>query len=141
MRPSVDGVGDVEAGLGEAAWRPDVGEGAAAAVGDPEAGILAVPAAIDVGVGSVGVVVDGCEGDAGIVSAVAAEEADVVHQRVFAGHPLRADCAGVDAVGVEADAGDDVSPHHAGFQEAAWESRGLEMQALSRECQVGWWWD
>ena len=73
------GVGDVEAGLGEAAWRPDVGEGSAAAVGDPEAGILAVPAAIDVGVGGVGVVVDGCEGDAGIVRAVTAEEADVVH--------------------------------------------------------------
>src|SRR5258708_27832471 len=37
------GVGDVEAGLGKAAWRPDVGEGSATAIADPKPLVLPFP--------------------------------------------------------------------------------------------------
>ena len=71
-------------------------------------GYCAVPAAIDVGVGGVGVVVGIDARAVGGVGAVTAEEAHVDHERVGAGLPQSADRAIVDAVGVEAEAGDDV---------------------------------
>ena len=120
------GVGDVEAGLGEGGWGPDVGEGAAAVVGDPEAGVLGVPAAGEVGIGGVGVVVDGGEGDAGGVGAVPAEETDVVHEGVGTCAPECAYGPGVDAVGVEADAGDDVGASLRGFKEGFGRAGTLE---------------
>ena len=63
---------------------------------------------MDVGIGGVGVVVGVDARAIGSIGAVTAEEAHVVHQRVGAGLPERTDRAVVDAVGVEADAGDDV---------------------------------
>ncbi len=69
---------------------------------------MRVPAAMDVGIGGVGVVVGIDARAVGSVGAVAAEEAHVIHERVGTGLPECADSAVVDAVGVKADAGDDV---------------------------------
>ena len=96
------GVGDKEAGLREGVGGPDVGEGTTATIGDPEAGILRVPALAQVGVGGVVVVVR-----VG-AAAVAAEETHVVDERLLAGFPEDADCAGIDAAGKDADAAEHV---------------------------------
>ena len=109
MRPSVVVLDDQHARLRERARRPDIEERAAAAIRHPQAGILPVPTPIEVRVGGVRVVVRILAAAFDLRSAVAAQEAHVVHHRRGAGHPLRGDGARVDAAGVESDADDDVA--------------------------------
>src|SRR5579871_664504 len=95
-------------GLREGAWRPDIEKRAATARSHPEARILPVPAAIQVGSGGVRVVVNTGAAAIEIRSAVAAQKAHVVHQRVATGHPLHPDGAWIDAVGIDTDPDHDV---------------------------------
>src|ERR1019366_2602432 len=102
------GIGDKHARLREGAGGPDVDEPAAPTVGHPQAGILPIPAAVEVGVGSVVIVVDIFAAAVDFGSAVAAQEAHVIHHGILACHPFQRDSPGVDAVGVDADSRKDV---------------------------------
>src|SRR5258707_15017054 len=78
------------AGLGKGVRGPDIGEGSTTTV-NPEAGILIVPWTVRIGIGTVGGVVRIHAGAIGIVGAMAAQEPEIVYQRVFAGGPEEPD--------------------------------------------------
>ena len=125
------GVRNQDAGLSERVGGPDIGEGAAASF-DPKAGILRVPGAMWVGVCAVSGVV-GIETRAvRTVGTVAAQKADVVDKRVFARVPQKADSAGVEAAGEDAEAG-----HYVGAAGRREQERPGRIGAFKRRCAVG----
>src|SRR4029077_17640195 len=52
-----------------------------------------------------------------INGAVPAQEANVIHHRICAGHPLRGHCTRINAVRVKSDARHDISPALRSFQQ------------------------
>ena len=99
---------------------------------------------LQVGIGGVRVVVNQLPvvGSIGggvirIDGAVAAEEAHVVHHGIRAGHPLGGDGARIDAVGVEADAGDDVGSALGRFEQRLGTADALEGGSAVGEDDAG----
>ena len=72
-----------------------------------------------------------------IDGAVAAEEAHVVHHGICAGHPFGGDGARIDAVGVEADAGDDVGSVLGSFEERLGTADALKSRSAVGEEDAG----
>ena len=133
-------VGYKHAGLGEGARRPDVKESAAATVRYPEARILAIPASVEVGVRGVRVVVRILARTVGLARSVPAEKPNIIHHRRGTCHPLHRDCAGVDAIRVEANTKQDIRAALRSFDQRFWSADALKRRRPIRHDDLGTVW-
>src|SRR5713226_8409197 len=124
-------------GLGEGARRPDVKESAAATVRYPEARILAVPASVEVGVR---VVVRILARTVGLARSVPAEKPNIINHRRGTCRPLHRDCAGVDAIRVEANTKQDIRAALRSFDQRSWSADALKRRCPIRHDDLGTAW-